>query len=82
MTANAFMRLGVLDYVPDIFEYSLLKSSQASYLPVSPAMVDQRFVFTRSWSFVVGFVVWEVGCLRADFNASGRVCHRCVHDDV
>ena len=65
------------------FEYSLLKSSQASYLPASPAMVDQCFcVFTRSWSIVVGFVVWEVSCLRADFNASGRVCHRCVHDDV
>ena len=46
-------------------------------------MVDQCFcVFTRSWSIVVGFVVWEVSCLRADFNASGRVCHRCVHDDV
>ena len=82
MTANAFMRLAYWIMFQICFEYSLLKSSQASYLPVSPAMVDQRFVFTRSWSFVVGFVVWEVGCLRADFNASGRVCHRCVHDDV
>ena len=82
MTANAFMRLAYWIMFQILFEDSLLKSSQASYLPVSPAMVDQHFVFTRSWSFAMGFVVWEVGCLRADFNASGRVCHRCVHDDV
>jgi hypothetical protein len=79
MTAKAFMRLAYWILFQRFFEYSLLKSSQASYLPASPAMVDQCFVFTRSWSTVVGFAVWEVGCLRAVFNASGRVCHRCVH---
>ena len=30
-----------------LFQYSLLKSSQASYLPASPTMVDQRFVFSQ-----------------------------------
>ena len=29
--------------------------------------------FTRSWTTIVGFAAWEVGCLRAEFNASGRV---------
>ena len=65
---------GMVSFLKKKKTYSLFTSSQASYLPARPAMVDQCFVFfTRSWTTVVGFAAWEVGCLRADFNASGRV---------
>ena len=49
-----------------LFQYSLLKSSQASYLPASPAMVDQRFVYSQDLVHCCG-----VCCLGGRLCASG-----------
>jgi hypothetical protein len=49
-----------------LFQYSLLKSSQASYLPASPAMVDQRFVYSQDLVHCCG-----VCCLGGRLFASG-----------
>ena len=51
----------------------ILKSSQASYLPESHAIYDRYLAVARCWSSIVGFAVWEVACLRADFSASDIV---------
>ena len=52
MTASAFMRLAY--WIMFHFVYSLLQSSQASYFPASPAMVDQCFVFSQD----LGLLLW------------------------
>ena len=71
---------GVLDYVPDLFGIVITQELASKLPPSKPRNGGPVFcVFTRYWSTVAGFAVWEVGCLRADFNAFGRVCHRCVH---
>ena len=51
---DKFMRLAYWIMFQIYFEYSWLKSSQASYLPASPAMVDQCFVFSQD----LGLLLW------------------------
>ena len=53
LTAKA-LRLVYWIMFLSFFEYSLFKSSQASYLPASPAMVDQCFVFSQD----LGLLLW------------------------
>ena len=66
--------VGLLDYVPGtLLKLPIPKSSQASYLPESHAIHDHYFAVARCWSSIVGFAVWEVACLRADFSASDVV---------
>ena len=74
MAAKALVLLALLDYVAGkLLKSPLPKSSQASYLPESHAIYDHDLAVARCWSFIVGFAVWEVACLRADFNASDIV---------
>ena len=81
MTASAFMRLAY--WIMFQFFLFLTPELASKLLPSKSRNGGPVFcVFTRSWSIVVGFAVWEVGCLRAGFNASGRVCHRCVHTEL
>ena len=69
-----------LDFVPDAFLIFLTQELASKLPPSKPRNGGPTFcVFTRYWFTVVGFAVWEVGCLRADFNAFGILCHRCVH---
>ena len=49
------------------------KSSQASYLPEIHAIHDYYLAVAIYWSSIVGVAVWEVNCLRADFNATDIV---------
>jgi hypothetical protein len=74
MAVKALVLLALLDYVPGkLLKSPLPKSSQASYLPESHAIYDHYLAVARFWSFIVGFAVWEVACLRADFSASDIV---------
>ena len=74
MAAKALMLLALLDYVPGKpVKSPLPKSSQASYFPERHAIYDHDLAVARFWSSIVGFAVWEVACLRADFSASDIV---------
>ena len=66
--------MAVLDCVRGEFlKPSLPKSSQASYLPESHTINVGFFVIAKCLTSIVGFAVWEVTRLRADFNASDIV---------
>ena len=74
MAAKAGMLLACLDFVPGTLHKSPIpKSSQASHLPESHAIHDYDLAVARYWSSIVGFAVWRVNCLRADFNATDIV---------